>query len=181
MSSDAPWRTRARSRVAEIQDGLAMLWSDKAVVRMVVFATMVMITTFLARAYISCLHASLIALMTALALSFEMVNTIVEMVVDRIGLEPNALSAHTKHAAATLSLPWGLAAFVLWVVGMAGALIGVAMGPPSPPSPPRTFASRHITNPSRWPMRRRRKRWWRVVDHARSTWPDGLHRNALAQ
>jgi diacylglycerol kinase len=120
------WRDRRRSRLAEVADGGAMMYADVAVVRASVLAAVMLAVAFLAR------HRSGFAVALAVAagafLFAEMINTLVEMLVDRISLEANAFSARIKHAAAFVSACVGLVsvallaavAFQLWCGGGGG-------------------------------------------------------------
>jgi diacylglycerol kinase len=108
---DQSWRQRRRSRLAEVVDGGAMMFADVAVVRAAVATAVMLALAFLARHRSPCAWA--LALAACAFLFSEMLNTLVEMLVDRISLEANVFSARIKHAAAFLSACVGAAAVVL--------------------------------------------------------------------
>jgi len=106
------WRDRRRSRIAEVSDGARMMFSDVAVVRTAAVVAAMWVVAALGRSRAGP-WAFALAFAAALYLFAEMVNTLVEMLVDRISLQPHRFSARIKHAAAFLSFLTGAAAFLL--------------------------------------------------------------------
>lgn len=149
------WRDRRRSRLAEVMDGAAMMYADVAVLRATVFAAVMLAVAFLAR------HRSGFAVALAVAAGAfvfaEMLNTLVEMLVDRISLEANVLSARIKHAAAFVSacvaaVAISLLALVLyqiWFGAAGGDKAGHADSTPTPtPPPPKVIGAPEPTQPA---------------------------------
>jgi diacylglycerol kinase len=142
------WRDRRRSRVAEVSDGARMMFSDVAVLRTLAVVAVMWAVAALARRKVGT-WALALAFAAALYLFAEMVNTLVEMLVDRISLDAHRFSARIKHAAAFLSFVFGAAAFGLLLVVSGKLFFGTAAtsaiaiaaaaaaAPPAPTSPPR--------------------------------------------
>jgi diacylglycerol kinase len=158
--SNMSWRERRRSRLAEVMDGGAMMFSDVAVVRAVGAAAVMLVLAFVARNRSTWAWALVIA---AFAFLFaEMLNTLVEMLVDRISLEANVFSARIKHASAFFSACTAVVAICVTVVVSYHALFKppeeehstntpqTASGPAATPpaSPPRYAADQPSTPPT---------------------------------
>jgi diacylglycerol kinase len=166
MTEQPAWKHQTRSRLFEVLDGAAMLVADVAVVRTVVVVLLMFVVAFVMR------HRSRWALVLVVSacifLLCEMLNTIVEMLVDRISLAPNMLSARIKHSSAFVSALSGSVAFVaLGVVMWQGffhksttpAEVEAAAAPVSttaliPPPQPKT----RLMNPLVWTHRQQTKR-----------------------
>jgi diacylglycerol kinase len=123
------WRERRRSRLAEVADGGAMMFADVAVVRASVVCAALLALAFFARHRSSC--AWMLALAACAFLFSEMLNTLVEMLVDRISLEVNVFSARIKHAAAFLSACVGVVASGLALVVLYQTVAGTHTATPS--------------------------------------------------
>lgn len=166
MTEQPAWKHQTRSRLFEVLDGAAMLVADVAVVRTVVVVLLMLVVAFVMR------HRSRWALVLVVSacifLLCEFLNTIVEMLVDRISLAPNMLSARIKHSSAFVSALSGSVAFVaLGVVTWQGFFFRKSTGPveveaaAAPVSttalispPPKT----RLTNPLVWTHRQTKKR-----------------------
>jgi diacylglycerol kinase len=113
--------------MAEIVDGGAMVFSDVAMIRTAVVVVLMWVVAFFGR---RCSKAALpLAIAAGIFFLAETLNTLVEMLVDRISLEANVFSARIKHASAFLSACVGTVAFLLL------ALVGYHMFFRAPSSP----------------------------------------------
>jgi len=115
--------------LAEVADGGAMMFADVAVVRASVVCAALLALAFFARHRSSC--AWMLALAACAFLFSEMLNTLVEMLVDRISLEVNVFSARIKHAAAFLSACVGVVASGLALVVLYQTVAGTQAPTPS--------------------------------------------------
>ena len=144
--ADLSWRERRRSRLAEVVDGGAMMFSDVAVVRAAVVCGVLLLLSVLARHRSNYTWALAVA---ACAFLFsEMLNTLVEMVVDRISLEPHVFSARIKHAAAFLSACVGVTAFGLAAVVLYQVFFRVPPETSEPSAPASGPASAPASSPA---------------------------------
>lgn len=128
--------------MAEISDGARMMFSDVAVVRTLAVVVLMWVVAALARRRVGA-WAFALACAAALYLFAEMVNTLVEMLVDRISLQPHRFSARIKHAAAFLSFMVGAVAFALLAVVGVKLFFGTAAAPAPAPAPAPAAAPAH--------------------------------------
>jgi diacylglycerol kinase len=109
------WRhKKQRSRVTEVADGGAMLFSDVAMVRTLVVVAVMLAVVILARRR-AAPYAAALAIAAAFFFLCEAYNTIVEMLVDRISMEHNVFSARIKHSSAFVSAVAGTVAFAILI------------------------------------------------------------------
>lgn len=152
-----------------------MLFSDVAVVRTVVAVAVMLAVAFVMRRRSVWTHV--LAALACAYLLCEFINTIVEMIVDRISLAPNMMSARIKHSSAFVSALCGSAAFIALAVVLWQGL-WPSLPVPAPPAatppqqPPPALDQKParrplIENPQVWAQRilgkRKHQRWRRLL------------------